>query len=348
MHVTSSRTVALLLASVCLLAGTAGAASRPSPTPSYDPNRATFGVQPSTATALDRRPYLSYDVTPGSSLADHVAVVNYSVRPLVLKVYATDAFNDDRGGFALLQASVRPTDAGTWIALGTPGGRGAVTVPAQSRAIVPLHLIVPQGASPGDHVAGVIASLSELSKDKNGLNVLLDQRVATRVYIRVAGPLRAGLQVENLHASYRDNWNPIAAGSGVLTFRVHNVGNVKLGGLASVRVSGLLGSTVNGPKLAPIPLLLPGGHVDLRVVVPHVWPELLETATVSVRPLVLPGDADPGLHVYTASTHFWAIPWVILAIVVAAWLVWRWRRSRRRPARHAAPKNPEPVTLVTQ
>lgn len=324
---TSRRTAALLLGAALLLTGTAAAAPQP---PRPDPARATFGVQPASATAPDTRPYLTYGVTPGAEVDDHVAVVNYSLRPLTLRVYATDALNDDRGGFALLEGDRTPTDAGAWIALGTPGGRGSVTVPAQSRAILPVRVRVPADATPGDHVAGVVASLAVASKDRTGVNVLLDQRVASRVYLRVAGALRPGLRVEDLHARYRGRWTALA-GQAVVTFRLHNVGNVKLGGRVAVRVRGLLGGT-SSARVPDVPLLLPGNHVDLRVVVPHVRPELRETATVQVRPLVMVGDADPGLHAVRATTTFWAVPWLLVVLLgLAALLAWVWRRRRRRP-----------------
>src|SRR3954470_14116328 len=58
----------------------------------------TFGVQPATAVAPDRRATFDYLVSPGSRVVDHVAVVNYSTRALTVHLYAADAVRTSSGG----------------------------------------------------------------------------------------------------------------------------------------------------------------------------------------------------------------------------------------------------------
>jgi heme/copper-type cytochrome/quinol oxidase subunit 2 len=68
---------------------------------------------------------------------------------------------------------------------------------------------------------------------------------------------------------------------------------------------------------------------------------LIMHGTVRVTPLGVAGSVDPGLHVTTASTTFWAIPWTLLALIVVfvalvmLAVVWR-RRLNARPAAHSA------------
>lgn len=335
----------LAVGTLVLPAQLAAAAPTPSPLPSgatsevrpglgtADPKRATFGVQPVTAGKVDRRPYLSYVVTPGASISDHVAVVNYGLRPLDLSVYATDALNDDHGGFALLPADQAPSDAGRWVAIGTSGGHGRVVVPARSQAIVPVRVTVPVDAAPGDHVAGVLAALA-VSGRRSGISVRLDQRVAARVYVRVAGPLHPRLVVDRVGVHYSDELAPPWRGRAEISYRVRNAGNVKLGGSPTVSVHGLLGASATTVGLPRISLLLPGSSVVEHATVRGVLPELLETARVSVTPLVVPGDVDPGLaQHYTGSARFVAVPWAPLAaLLVVAVLLWGFLRRRRRPA----------------
>src|SRR6478609_5897560 len=93
------------------------ASAAPSPTPSASQSapvasdasksRVTFGVQPATARSRDARPALVYGATAGASLRDHVAVLNYSSKPVVLRVYAADALNTDTGGFGLQPAAAK-------------------------------------------------------------------------------------------------------------------------------------------------------------------------------------------------------------------------------------------------
>ncbi len=340
---------AVVLAAVALqliaLPGTSAAAATPSlsPRPRADtpagapksPNPATFGIGPARHGKPDpNRPYFSYLVTPGVRVTDSVIVNNYSTSALTLAVYVTDAFNAANGDFALQGQGVRPTGAGAWISVDTPHRSGVVTIPARSRAVLPVRVRIPATATPGDHAAGVIASLSTISKNSKGANVRLLQRIGTRVFIRVSGPLHPKLSIEQLSAHYRTNWNPIGRGSAVVSYRVRNTGNVILGARQQVSVHGMLGPTalISPPSVPP---LLPGNQIDVRVVVGHVVPEISTTASVRLTPLVLPGDTVPGLHTWSASTHFWAVPWIVLAVlalIVAGGFWWWWRRRRHERA----------------
>ncbi len=101
--------------------------------------------------APDSRPYLYYVGSPGSTVSDNVAVVNYSPTPVTLSVFATDALNDDQGGFTLLKSKEKPKDVGAWTTIGLK--RLTVTVPARSKnaagqetygfVIVPFSVKVP-------------------------------------------------------------------------------------------------------------------------------------------------------------------------------------------------------------
>jgi hypothetical protein len=315
-----------------------GSAKAPS---SANKNDVTFGAQPASlrksVVAPDSRPYFYYGVTPGSSLTDHIAILNYSTKPLTLNIYATDALNTDAGGFGLLDASKKPTDAGSWVSVGSH----IVTVPARTidkktsrsnvgSVVLPLTLRIPANASPGDHVAGVVASLDSIGKNAKGANVRLDQRVGSRMFIRVAGPLHPNLSVENLHVVYHASLNPLVGGSATLTYTVHNRGNVKLGARQQAGVRGLFGLSSQASKMPDIPLLLPGNSVRQSVTVQGVIPQIQMTASVTLIALKLPGDVDGPIANSTASVHFWAWPWLPIAVVVlliiGGWIVARKRR----------------------
>jgi hypothetical protein len=323
---------ALLLGPVAS-AGALGASRAAAPK-----SQITFGVQPAGAVSQDSRPFLNYGATPGGTLSDHIAVLNYSAVPLSLTVYATDALNSKDGGFGLLLASQKAVDVGSWISLGARVRTVKVpprTASAAGRVILPLTLRIPVNASPGDHAGGILAVLTTVSTNKQGARVRLEQRVATRVYLRISGPLHPGLAITDLHAHYRGTANPFAEGSAVVSYIVKNTGNVKLAGRQRVDVSGLFGSDGTASGLADLPLLLPGGSVQVSVTVPGVYPELFMTGNVTVTPLRPTGDADPGMSDSTASVHFWAIPWpllVLLGLLVAGWFAYRrWARRRHRP-----------------
>jgi hypothetical protein len=109
-------------------------------------------------------------------------------------------------------------------------------------------------------------------------------------------------------------------------------------------VSGLFGSK---EQLAPrsISLLLPGASVTETVRVPGVFPEFYMHASVTIYPLIQQGDVDPGLAAsYSASTSFWAIPWVLILIIVLLILAFVGRR-RWRGRRRAKAATPDPVPV---
>ena len=251
-------------------------------------------------------------------LFDHVAVLNFSAVPLSLQVYATDAIETPSGGFGLLPQGARPTGAGAWISL--PSRFATVRVPPENtrgpgQVVIPLELRMPDRASPGDHVGGIVASLRTVGRNASGQNVVLLQRVGTRVFVQVTGKLVPGLSVSGLRASYDGTLDPIGHGQTRISYVVTNTGNVLLGLGQSVSVSGLLGSK-RSVVLPNVALLLPGASVPETAVVTGVWPEFLLHATVSARPLAVAGAKAPGLGPISAATSIWAIPWTLIALVV--------------------------------
>lgn len=314
-----------------------------STTPADSTSRATFSIAPATPHHADQRPNLSFGVTPGATQADHVAVLNFSVKPLSLQVYATDAVNTASGGFGLLPATATPTGAGAWITI--PKRDATVRVPAKhghtpGYVIVPITLRVPDNASPGDHIGGVIASLRTIGRNKTGENVVLLQRVATRLFVRVAGTLKPGLSVTNVHTTYHGARNPFGPGRATVGYVIRNTGNVELGVRPGVKVSGWFGASRSAAAPA-IPLLLPGGAVHESASISRVWPEIRLDTTVTATPINLRNDADPTLSPVSASGGTWAIPWTLLAliVVVVAIVVGAVLRVRRR-ARRDDPKAP--------
>jgi hypothetical protein len=326
--------------------------------------RVTFGVQPATSHRPDSRPNLSYGVTPGSTVRDHVAIVNFSSGPLVLSVYATDAINTSTGGFSLLTGDQQPKDAGAWTSVDGRKAGEPVTVKVPARhtsgpgfVILPLVLHVPASAGPGDHVGGVVAVLSTIGTNSQGTKVRLDQRLATRLFVRVSGPAKPHLAVEHLAATYHAGFATLGKGTATVTFTVHNTGNVSLGAKQSVHVSGIFGLGSSTTSVPDVALLLPGASVRERVVVRGVLPLVWMSATVTLHPTHPAGAIDPGLvSRIVADVSFWALPWALLLLVLAAVAAGWWRRRRRvaatspvRPTARRGSRMPEAAgKLVTK
>jgi hypothetical protein len=299
-----------------------------------------FGVEPASSTGPDGRSNFSLSATPGAILFDDVSALNFSTKPLSLQLYATDAIETAGGGFGLLPESTKPVGAGSWITI--PPDDATVQVPAASatgpgQIVVPITVHVPDKASPGDHAGGVVVSLRTVGTNASGQNVVLEQRVGTRVYIRVSGTIAPRLVVSDVHGAYQGTLNPIGQGRARISYRVTNAGNVSLSVSQSIAVSGLLGSQSH-VDMARVPLLLPGASLAESASVAHVWPQFLEHATVTARSHVIVDSSNVvSVAAASSSTRLWAVPWtllIIIAAIVIAIVVLLRRRSRPQ-GRHA-------------
>ncbi|HEY4004472.1 MAG TPA: hypothetical protein VGM60_04695, partial [Pseudonocardia sp.] len=285
-------------------------------------------------TSIDRRPFFNWSATPGAGLTDHVAIVNFGATPMTLHVFATDAVPTAHGGTGFLPQGQGKGGPVGWVTLRFPNGSPNLYLAPHSKVIVPITVVIPKNAPPGDHVGAIVASLTSVIQSKNHAKVHFVQQVADRIITRISGPLHPQLSIVGLHVSYHDPLNPVATSPATLSFTVSNTGNELLGGRVSVSVHGLFGSTESRDKVVTVPVMLPGGSDSARVTVNGVYPEFLMNAKVTVTPTIVTGQYDPGLKTYSGQVSFIAIPWIPLAIVIVLLLIvaaWLWRR-RRRPA----------------
>lgn len=335
---------AIVLSLVALTTPALAATPTPTPSPSStgqpplnDPNLVTFGVQPAGPNGPDQRNWLYYSVTPGATLSDWVAIQNYSTKPISVTVYPADASTNDTGQFTLAQQNQQMRDAGSWITLDLKNPQ--VTVPPRNsggagHVLIQLHMKVPANASPGDHGAGVIASLVGFGKNAQGLTIKFYQRIATRVYVRVSGKLSPGLEILNLKASYIGTLNPFGLGKVRLSYTVRNTGNLKLGARQLIHIQGWLPFGLDYKGLPDIPLMLPGGEAQVSTVISGVFPAIREGVTVRLTALQLQSDLNPYLPDVKSTVHVWAWPWPLLVLIlVVGFLIRRLIKRLRRPSR---------------
>ncbi len=324
------------------LAAASGPSAPGTSTPGASPNTATFGVQPATGNKPDRRAKLTYSATPGAQISDHVAIQNYSIQPLQLHVYANDAFNTNDGGFDIQPAAVSPKDLGSWVHMSGPT---FITVPGRSFVIVPITIKIPVNASPGDHAGGFVAGLNRIATDAKGNRVNVEERVGTRIYIRVPGKLSAALTLTNVRTTYHTSWNPFGSGSASVSYTVRNTGNVRLAGDLNVKVTSFIGGSkqaVNLPGKAvnvpDIKELLPGQQISVSSRVGGVLPSFVATGRVTVDPSALPGDIDPKASSVSATASTAAVPWAqLILLVLLIGLAFMFVRRRRMPAAPSGP-----------
>ena len=294
----------------------------------------TWSVQPAGEDGADGRPQWDFELEPGETVEDAAQLNNFSDEAVTFQVYSHDAINSPDGGFTLQPADAEPVDVGAWAALDEE-----VTVEPGESATVPFSLTVPQDATPGDHAGGIVASVTSETTDAQGQRVLVDNRVGSRIYLRVAGDVNPALEVTNLDVSFDRSWVPFSTGAATVTYEVHNAGNVRLSGEQAISGHGVFGLGDHTVSLAPVGEILPGESVTVTEQVNGVLPLFRVTEEVLVTPEA-PETSATVLPIVQAqeSSQAWALPWaelIILAVMVllvgGSW--WRRRRTKAKNAK---------------
>ncbi|PZF86463.1 hypothetical protein [Jiangella anatolica] len=294
------------------------AAAGPAAAPADAP--VTWSVAPADATGPDGRRVIDVVLEPGGSVVEHVAVTNHSTAPVTFSITANDGYLTERGTFDMLPSGTPPVDGGAW--LGVPD---EAAVGAGETVVVPVEIEVPATAEPGDHPAGIAASILS-----TGSEVAVESRVGVRVNLTVAGEAVAGLDGRVVDVSYEPSWNPFAPGDLVVRYEVVNSGTVGLAAAGSAGASTLLGDVEPVSDGEPRELL-PGGRVERELRVTGVWPLGPVDARVDVEPVLRDGAevAAPSTVHLTATA--WALPLapILLALLLVLLVLVVRNRLRR-------------------
>jgi ADP-ribose pyrophosphatase YjhB (NUDIX family) len=294
----------------------------------------TAGIsgQPANEQGADDRTRFSYQAAPGQHIDDLYLVRNTGTTAQVMTVFATDAYNTDDGSYGLLDTADEPVDAGSWVSF--PGGVPSMEVPIEPGAtqLIPFSVDVPADASPGDHAAGIVISVVSPQGD-----ILVDRRIATRLYVRVPGDLQASLTISSLSAEYQAQLNPFT-GATTVTATITNNGNVALGGAIVAGVTTYFGISASGIVRAELAEMLPGSSRTVTIDVPGVAQLGYLSASLRIAPSVDAEALNPGpLREVSRDTSLFVMPWWLAAIAVIALAVWMFLRWRaRRDEKNAA------------
>lgn len=294
-----SRAGAAALLAVSGLAGLgaapAGAADDP-PTWSVTTGVNDYGSQ---------RENFEYTVNAGDTIDDGIVVANDGTDAVDLAVYGADAFTTDSGALDVRTERDDATGVGAWL---EPAVRHVSLAPGQS-AEVPFTIAVPADADPGDHVGGIVTSRAVTSDGRQ-----VEQRVALRVHVHVAGLFRPGLQVEDLRAQY--GGPSVGTGDATVTYTLHNTGNAVLSARQDVAVAGPFGAlAVHAGSLPDSPALLPGESWKVSVPVEGVVRTGRLGVTVTLTPLFTdPAGSTSELAPVTAGTRQWAMSWLVVLV----------------------------------
>ncbi|MGW6580444.1 COG1470 family protein [Streptomyces globisporus] len=253
----------------------------------------------------DARPYVYLEGTPGTVLQDRLAVTNSGRAPLTVRLRG-----DGR--------------AGAWIRF----AEDTVTVPARTRAEVPLALTVPHNAVPGDAAGEAVATGG-------------GEEIRVPVRVRTVGPTLAALGVEDVEVS-----------GGTIRYALVNRGNAMLRPWLAVRAEGVFGTLLDRPE-RPLPLeLAPGRRVERT----EPWPDApaLDAVTVRLRVTASGGARD---EAEASATYLPVAPAVGAGLLVLGGLAalasgaYRRRRSGRAapqppPAEEQPPVDEQPPAAI--
>ncbi|GAC1603737.1 MAG: hypothetical protein NVS3B21_32530 [Acidimicrobiales bacterium] len=259
-------------------------------------------------TSLEKQ-HFAYATSPGAVIRDSVTVFNLTSAPVPIDLFAVDMVTTPDGQHAPGPRTPAPTDAGSWIRLGS----NHVDLAPHQVLNVPFRVTIPRHATPGDHLGAVVASYLGPTPS-SGLRI--EDRVALTTNIRVLGHLSPRITVGSLSLDQHDDF----------AFTVHNVGNALVTLSGSVRIDG------RQLDLAPKNLyVIPGGDATLRA---H-WRKRPWFGQVSARAHVIGTLTDHAPVVAdSARFHEWFIPWrdlsTIATFIAAFALIALATRSRRR------------------
>jgi hypothetical protein len=317
----------------------------------------SWSVAPATATGVDTtRNFYDYSAKRGIGLGDHVAITNTSSQALTLHVYAADGTTDFKTGKLTLIAGTKASkDLGSWVSVARGpsscpssetgsalakclAGLGIeLTVQANTSVIVPFRIAIPNNASAGDHIAGIVASYTVKGSGQHAIAV--EERVGARIFLRVAGKLTPGLSTSGAVGAFHSPSNPFASGTESIGFDLKDTGNTRLSALPSFAVTGIFGIPAGKATAREVENLVPGGVAHVQATVTGVPQLVLLFGGITVTPERADGDvgADTPSPAISATVFSWAVPWIwLLILVVAAGLVvgvlWWRRRSNAQLA----------------
>lgn len=312
--------IALAVAAIVSSASPAAAAEAEEPGATI-----TWSVRPSDGERPDGRSWIELELDPGARVSEHLVVTNHSKVDVEFILSAADGYFTDTGRFNMLPSDAESTDAGTWIEI-----VDRIEVASGESATVPFTLTVPTNATPGDHPAGVAASV----RSGGDAEVGVESRVGFRVMTRVTGELAPAIAA---HAGgvFAGGWNPFEPGKLTVGYAVENTGNTRLGVAPAIVLTALFGLIRLEPQVDPIVEIAPGAVRELSVELPGVWPLFFYDVSVEAAPVAVSADLPvAGAATVRADATVAAIPVSQLVVLALAGLLialfWFERRRRQR------------------
>jgi hypothetical protein len=202
---TLTRIAAALAATGALLAVGVGASAASAATASPSSGFSVRPVEFNPAIPATRA-YFIATVARGTRFTDDIAIVNPNAQPITLLAYPVNGLTGTTSGDVYANRQDRRTGAGAWLTHATE----TITVAADSQEIAAFTVVVPAGATPGDHLAGMAFqaaqqtvggghfAITEIVREVVGVEIVV--RGATSRKIALRGAALAALPGTNFPA----------------------------------------------------------------------------------------------------------------------------------------------------
>jgi len=197
---------------------------------------------------------------PGQTFTNSVRVRNLGKQTGTALLYAVDATTGQTSGAVYLDRSKPRPGVGGWVRLGADS---VTLAPGESR-VVPITVHVPAGATPGDHLGGIVAENAQVqsSSGKGALQIRVRHLTIAAVLVQVPGPAVATVALTGARAGgqhgYQDVYLHLKSTDGLAT---------KPSGHLTVL-------DVGGNEVASrdfqLDTFVPGTAIDYPVLLPHV------------------------------------------------------------------------------
>ena len=297
---------------------------------STDDGSVTWSVSPADANGADGRVRIETSLDPGETMVEHLVVKNLSATEVTFAIQAADGYRTPTGRFNMLASDQESVDAGTWVE--APEN---VVLAANESAVVEFTITVPANATPGDHLAGIAATIQSVGTGADGNSLTVESRVGFPILLRVNGELAPSLVLTPVSTSYEFSWNPFAPGRVTAVYEISNDGNVRMQAAPTVEAQGR--TNVVDPEAPPI-TLSPGDTRKITTTISGVWPLFFAPVHVTLDTAIVSTDGNPQpADPLIADTSVLAIPvpqlLVLLgvALVIVALVIGR-RRSQLQMA----------------
>lgn len=197
--------------------------------PVFASTTTSFGIRPTRA--VEGQPetfsYFVFSLAPGQSSTDEALVSNTGNEPVTLRLYSANAITAKNGGTTFAPRSEGADGATFWLDVAP----ATFTLQPGEKRSVPFTVQVPQNASPGEHITGLVVeevvdvASTQADRSRAQFGAVVVRRAGVAAVIDVPGIRTPALTL--VGASLREQTDESGA---VFEVSVRNTGNISLKG----------------------------------------------------------------------------------------------------------------------